>query len=246
MVTVPTNPITYKTERFLMKAKRLYENSNRYRRVKRALFGDLTGRIRTFAIISPQNPKGALGSEDEDFRQNFLKYVDNPKEWNKNRLVQLKRELIADRIKATGDTALKYGHFNYVQIKGSYGEKEKSLIIFNLAEADAKVIARDYGQESFFFGHVSNEEDKPSRIAYYKTENHCKTYKLVEITETVTDETDATDFFSKFGFKYRINMREFGDDVPEILNQSEFEESLKETYTFMGRALSRRRAQNDR
>ena len=34
------------------------ENSNKYRRLKRALFGDPSGKIRTFAIISTENPLG--------------------------------------------------------------------------------------------------------------------------------------------------------------------------------------------
>lgn len=215
------------------------EESKRYRDTQRALFGDPSGRIKTFAIVSPENPIGALGSEDEDFRANFLKYVENPNEYNKERLDNLKKELVAKQIQKTGDTALKQGAFRYVPLKGHYGESERSFIIFNLTLKDAKTVARDYGQESFFFANVFPDH---SDIGYFLTDNHCKTYELKEISRTITDETDADDFFSKFGSKFRINMKEFGDELPEITNPSAFEESFSEDISFMSRASSRRDA----
>lgn len=218
------------------------ENSNRYRRVKRALFGDPSGKIKTFAIISPENPLGLENTTDEEWREKYKKWKNNPREYNKQSLDSLKNELLADRIKKNGDTAMKMGGFNYVQIKGKYGDNERTFIIFNIPLADAKAIATNYGQESFFWGKVSNEEGTPSTIGYYATTNACKTYNLVEVSNTIYDVTDAEDFFSKYGFKYRIGMREFGDDVPEITNTKEFEESFDENRTFMSRALHRRQS----
>lgn len=224
----------------------LEENSNRYRRVKRALFGDPSGKIRTFAIISPENPLGLKDSTEEEWREKYKKWKNNPREYNKQSLDSLKNELLADRIKKTGDAAMKTGGFNYVQIKGKYGENERTFIIFNIPLADAKAIATNYGQESFFWGKVSNEEGIPSTIGYYETTNACKTYNLVEVSNTIYDVTDAEDFFSKYGFKYRIGMREFGDDVPEITDTKEFEESFDEKRTFMSRALHRRRSRGEK
>lgn len=216
------------------------ENSNRYRRVKRELFGDPTGKIKTFAIISPENPLGMKDTPDEEWKEKFRKWSNDPKKYNKEALASLKKELLADRIKDTGDNAMKYGGFNYVQIKGKYGDNEKTFIIFNIPLIDAKTIARDYGQESFFWGRVSDTEDTPSTIGYYKSNNYCKTYELIEVTNTIYDAEDADDFFSKYGFKYRIGMREFGDDVPEITDTKEFEESFDENRTFMSRAMHRK------
>lgn len=218
------------------------ENSNRYRRVKRSLFGDPTGKIQTFAIISPENPLGLKNSTKEEWIEKYKKWESNPREYNKKALDSLKTELLADRIKNNGDTAMKMGGFNYVQIKGKYEQYEKTFIIFNIPLADAKIIARDYGQESFFWGKVSNQEDTPSRIGYYVSTNACKTYKLVEVSNTIWDVTDAQDFFSKYGFKYKIAMREFGDDVTPVEDTSEFEESFDEKRTFKSRALHRREA----
>lgn len=220
----------------------LEENSNRYRRVKRALFGDPTGKIKTFAIISPENPLGMKDTPDEEWKEKFRNWSNDPKKYNKEALASLKKELLADWIKDTGDDAMKYGGFNYVQIKGKYGDNEKTLIIFNIPLIDAKIIARDYGQESFFWGKVSDTEDTPSTIGYYKSTNYCKTYELVEVTNTIYDAEEAEDFFSKYGFKYRIGMREFGDEVPEVTDTKEFEESFDENRTFMSRVLHRRKS----
>lgn len=224
-----------------MKIQKLNE-PNKFRRLKRSLFGDPTGKIKTFAAISPQNPLGWENSTEEEFKKRFVEYTKNKQKYNADKLKELKAEFVKDRIEQTGNEALKYGHFNYVPVTGSFGEVEKTLIIFNLTIGDAKIIARDYGQLSFFFGKVSNDEGQASTIAYYKTFDNCNSYKLVEISRTITDETDAEDFFSKFGFKYRINMREFGDDVDSIKNDGYFEESMNENLTFSARASYRRMA----
>lgn len=194
-----------------MKIKKLEENSNRYRRLKKALFGDPSGKIRTFAVITPENPMGEPASSEE----------------NKKALKTFK-------------TGLRYSGLTYTPLRGSYGIKEHSFIIFNCALADIKVLAKDYNQESFFFGRT--EKDATSKIGYYRTSNRGETYNLVEISNVITYEDEATDFFSKLGIKFKINMREFGDDVPTVLNNGEFEESLNERRTFKSRALHRRDA----
>lgn len=220
-----------------MKIDKLEENSNNYRRAKKALWGDPSGKIKTFAIISPENPLEWENSTEEEFKEKYRKWLDNPQKFNKEQLSNMKSSMIKSKIKETGDRALVFGNFTYVHIRGKYGGYENTLMIFNIPFADAKVLARDYGQESFFFGIVRPDR---STIAYYKTTNSCKTYKLVEITEDVSTVEDAEDFFSKFGFKYTINMREFGADVPEVVNNGEFEESMNEKSTFVSRSSHRK------
>ena len=216
---------------------KVVENNNNYRRLKKALFGDPSNKIKTFAIISPENPLGWADSSEEEFKVKYAKWTGNPQKYNKEALDELKSSLIKDKIKNNGEKCLKYGNFNYVKIKGSYGDKENTLMIFNIPFADAKTIAKSFGQESFFYGIVGEEK---SKIAYYKTDNSCITYKLIDITDTVTYENDAEDFFSKFGFKYKINMKEFGDNVDSINNDGEFEESMNENRTFLSRAEHRK------
>lgn len=227
----------------LIKENELQENSNRYRRLKRALFGDPSGKIRTFAIISPENPVGVFGEEEwekikQAERSNFNKI-------NSKELQQKLSKVKA--IKYDGDKALGYGGYDYIKLKGKYGKSEHSYLILNLTLEDAKAIAKCYGQESFFFANVSKDPNKdPSTIAYYKTTNQCKSYKLVEITRTISDETDAEDFFSKYGIKFRINMSEFGDAVTPIKNQGMFEESFtRSTYLLRGNARRSARQEID-
>lgn len=212
--------------------------SNNFRRVKQSLWGDPTGKIRTFAIVSPESPLAWENATDEEIIERYRKWLNNPKEYNLRASKGLKANLIQQAIMRNGDTAVRYSGCNFAKIKGKYGNVEHSLMIFNITKADVETIARDYGQESFFFANVYPNH---SHIAYYKTTNVCKTYKLVEVTDVVTEE-DGNDFFSKYGFKFRINLNEFGDDVLPIENNGEFEESLNETRTFMSRAMHRREA----
>lgn len=218
---------------------KLNENSNKFRRLKRALFGDVSGKIRTFAIISPQNPLGWKNSSEEEFKKKFSAWTTNKSKYNSESLSRMKSEILSGIIMNAGNKALSAGHFDYVQIKGSYGQKEKTLVVFNLSLDDAKILARNYGQESFFYGRTFSE-DKTSEIGYYLTLNSCQSYKLKEISNVISDEEDAEDFFSKFGFKFRINMNSFEDNITPVVNDGFFDESLSdENSTFSHRAFMR-------
>ena len=97
------------------------ENPNT--RAKRALFGDNTGKIKNFAILSPENPMGKKLS------------------YNENR----------ERIKAFRNDLNKRA-IQFTRITGSYGNKEHSFMLFNLNYAEAEELASKYKQESFFYG----------------------------------------------------------------------------------------------
>lgn len=214
------------------------EEGNKFRRMNRTLFGNRDNKIKTFAIISPENPLGWKDTDEEEFKQKYLAWTKDKSGYNKAQVKDAKVKFLANQIGRTGRDTLKYGAFSYVPIKGSYGDKEKSFFIFNIPFVDAKTIARNYGQESFFFGMVKNGE---MQVAYYETKDACKTYHRVEISNTITNEKDAQDFFSKYGVKYRINLNYFGDDVVPLDNEWGFEEDLKEPSTFMSRARARRK-----
>ena len=215
------------------------ENSNRYRKLKRSLWGDPTGKIKTFAIVSPENPLGWENSTDDEFREKFAKWRANFSTYNRKAVDELKTTELLRRIEKTGNDTLQYGGFQYVPIKGEYKGKEKSFVIFNIPYKDAEAIASNFGQESFFYGKVYEDH---SEIGYYETHNSCHTYKLVDVSKTVTDETDAEDFFSRFGVKFRINMGVFGDKIPDIVDIAEFERSMNEVYPFKERSVCRRHA----
>jgi len=210
--------------------------SKRFIKSQRALFGDPSGKIRTFAIISPDSPVGIFGQE-EWAKINQAERTS----YNKENIKELQQWLSrVNAIRKDGDKAMGYGGFDYVKIKGSYGNKETSYLIFNLTLEDAKIVAKSYGQESFFYGIVSKTPNTtPSQIAYYKTNDNCQTYELVEISNTISGKNQATDFFSKFGVKFRINMQEFGDNVTPIKNTGAFESSFT-NFTFISRGSARR------
>lgn len=220
-----------------MVTKIFSENSNKYRRLKKGLFGDPSGKIKTFAIISAENPLGIEHSTEQQFIDKFKRWTTNKSKYNKQSVIDFEDCLRV--IQKTGQDALNRGSFSYVKIKGSYGAKENTFCIFNIAYEDAKILARDFGQESFFFAKVYSDH---SEIAYYETSNCCVSYKLIEITKTVTFEEDAEDFFSKFGFKYRINMNYFGDNVEPIINNGDFEESINPNRSFTSRSIYRRKS----
>ena len=98
-------------------------NENPNTRAKRALFGDNTGKIKNFAILSPENPMGKKLS------------------YNENR----------ERIKAFRNDLNKRA-IQFTRITGSYGNKEHSFMLFNLNYAEAEELAAKYEQESFFYG----------------------------------------------------------------------------------------------
>ena len=221
------------------KKENLQENSNRYRNLNKALFGDKSGKIKTWAIVSPQNPLGWKDSTEQEFVDKYVEWTKDKSRYNAEAKKRLKATQLLHKIEQNGDTSLRYSGAKYVPLYGTYGEAERSYMIFNIPLVDAKSIARNYGQESFFFANVGSDNTK---IGYYVTHDACKTYDLVEVSEVVTDEDGAEDFFSKFGRKFRINMREFGDDIPAVINQGEFDESFDESRTFMSRAMHRREA----
>ncbi len=88
--------------------KNMNENSNRYRRLNKGLSGDKAGKIRTFAIISPQNPLGWKNSSNEQFRKEYQRWLNNPAQYNKEKLSKIKTDELLHKIEDNGDKALRY------------------------------------------------------------------------------------------------------------------------------------------
>ncbi len=139
----------------------------------------------------------------------------------------------------TGNETLKYGAFSYIQLECFNDNKEKFLFVFNIPYIDAEKIARDYNQESFFFG--ISENDK-MQILHYQING--KTYKIDETSKIITNEKDIKDFFSKYNLEFKINLDLFNDTSIPLDNEWIFEEELKEPSTFKHRAIERRKIKN--
>lgn len=219
--------------------KVIKEDRKKERALNFSLYGDPTDTIRTWAIISSENPLGAKNASETEFHQMYSKYLNNPREYNNSASKKFKAELV-DKMIQNGDKTLRYGAFTYVPLTGSYGSVEKSYLIFNLTLQDAKSIARDYGQESFFFGVVYPDH---ADISYYKTYNCCITYKWVETSRNVTNEEEADDYYSKYQkTKFKINMKAFESLIPKVTDKRAFNRSFNEHHTFMDRAMERKQS----
>ena len=120
-----------------MKVKRLNENSNT--RLKSALFGDVSGKIKTFAIMTAENPMKIKtnAQKNNEFTKSFK-------------------------------TNLSSHHIQYIPVEGMYDNKEHSFMLMNLRLEDAMMLSTAYLQESFFFGKVSSKPHGGSQISYFR------------------------------------------------------------------------------
>lgn len=191
--------------------------STKSSRVKRALYGDLRGVIRTFGIVSAENPWFNNGEKikEED--------KDNSAVTNNKRT-----ERFLWNMKMMG--------LQYTRITGKYGSVEHSFVIYNPALADMEYLAYKFGQESFFFGKQGEDEDGVySTIGFYKTENGTQ-YTLIEESERIDDAGEFDDFFSRVGdFKFSIYMKVFDEELKEVFNYDLLEDSINSSNTMRQR-----------
>jgi hypothetical protein len=188
----------------------IYENPNS--RVKQALFGDSSGKIRTFAVLSAENPMGMKNSASEN---------------NKN-TAELKSKL-----KELG--------VQYVPIEGKYGNIEHSFMLFNIAREDAQYLAEWFEQESFFFGingspatliYYETSESDPSK--YRKVE------ESKNITNE-SDADDFFSRHGDFKFKFDLDYFKESVKViaSKIINEDALEKSIQEDRTMKSRFIHR-------
>ena len=188
----------------------IYENPNS--RVKQALFGDSSGKIRTFAVLSAENPMGMKNSATEN---------------NKN-TAELKSKL-----KELG--------VHYVPIEGKYGNIEHSFMLFNIAREDAQYLAEWFEQESFFFGingspatliYYETSESDPSK--YRKVE------ESKNITNE-SDADDFFSRHGDFKFKFDLDYFKESVKViaSKIINEDALEKSIQENRTMKSRFIHR-------
>lgn len=196
-----------------MRIINLDENSST--RFKSALFGDVTGKIRTFAILTPENPMiKQVSAEDNNKRTKQFKEL------------------------------LKQGHIQYIKIEGEYGNKERSYMLLNIPCSEAKNIAGKFQQQAFFWGKVNKDSNSIIEYWEVKDPNARKLeYKLTERNDKIASSRDFIDYFSRHGnFKFRFDMDVFNESLNEIKpiqREEELEHSLNENTSAMNRYYSR-------
>ena len=192
---------------------KLYFNENRSTRIKKALYGDVTGKIKTFAILTAENPgKKQYTAEENNKRTERLK------------------------------TILKQGGIQYTPIQGFYERKEHSFICFNLSYTEAERLCKlrlddpiEEWQESFFYGKVFKDG---AEISYYRL--YGDHYKLIETSSRIDSSTEFDEFFSRFhNFKFSIWMKIFNEDLLENLLEVYDYEALERSLIDGGNGIDR-------
>lgn len=187
--------------RFMRKKRSRRESTGS--QLKRALGQDHRGLIKTWAIITGENPMA----------------MDVPAQLNRRRQQSFEQSLSRMSLQ-------------FIKIEGMYGNKERPFMIFNLRLVDAKYLASLYEQESFIFGErdadgfvsmyyyeVWNIEkaradigtrfpDKGWNKDYLSYRlDRCPRWDYVErdSERSVRNQMDAEDFFSRHkNFKFSI------------------------------------------
>lgn len=224
--------------------------------VKRALFGDYRHKIKTFGIMTAENPMGnELTPEENNKRTEELK----------NYCSKIHCQYIP--IKGYFDVGgTKVSDKNYGDNK--YGKSnrrpEHSFLIINITLNELKYLCDKFEQLSFFFGenywgiNPNNEVDSDtinstdrhtsSALSYYEKKNINSEYKLIETSRKIENAKDFDNFFSRHGnFDYSIYMKIFNesyDSIKEVLDYDCLEEALDETKTDRHRVMRRAFAYN--
>lgn len=196
-------------------------NENSLTHVKRAIYGDTKSQIKTFGILSVDNPMGEIFTLQ-----------------NNNKARQ--------SLKAT----LKAAHYQYTNIKGKYVDIEQSFFIFNISLKSLISLATTFKQESFIFGQqIDNkaqiyyyETDKEKYMA-------SKNIKDIKYTSsTISQGTNLMDlemdmFSQKNAFKYSFNFDFSNMEFVPSQNQKALEESLDDSYCGKHQFVARIRSQ---
>jgi hypothetical protein len=102
-----------------------------------SIMSGLVPSVRTFAILTAENPMNTQLSEKE----------------NRERNEKLKKQLID-------------GAYGFTQIKGKYDKFENPFFIMNIAKSAAIKLGKDWKQESILFGTVKKEFDIVFELIY--------------------------------------------------------------------------------
>ena len=147
--------------------------------------------IRSICILTSENPR-------------FDCFSDGNNKTNTERRENLEKDL-------------KLGHYAWFPVKGKYGDKERSYIIYNIPKDDAMYLAKKFGQEAFIY--IEN-----NICEYYEQfENHNKFTKTHErkLSDKI-DMSNASDYFTQISkaFKFQIPFFDGSDEHRSFMKES--------------------------
>jgi hypothetical protein len=172
--------------------------------------GKRIGNIKSFGIITAENPDGIKQSNQE----------------NKKSMDTLKK-------------FLKDGHYIWLPVEGHYGSKENSLMIFNITNGVLQNIAKKFEQESYIYATLEKDGEFPN-FDYWEKKITGKPANAAKNPYTKKDESikwveipDAEDYYTVIGkdFKFNINFSIF-EELNDKLEQN-IQEVAKEREIFL-------------
>lgn len=228
-------------------------------KIKRALFGDYTNKIRTFAILTAENPMGIEITPQENnklskelkrrIKQLNLQYIDI-------------QGMFRDKENPTEFTDIdkkNYGDSKYMG--GKSLRKEHSVMIINCSKNDAIGLAAIFKQQSLFFGTVEKVESNSEKrkgfvtIEYLEVTPSSKEklikggsstdleYRVVDTSKDIVDAKDFENYFSKYkDFQYSIDMNIFKENFEKlktIKEDSLFEDTINDEIMSKNRRMAR-------
>lgn len=118
---------------------------------------------------------------------------------------------------------LSSGYFglSYKQIKGMYGGREDSFVIYNITFAEATAFARNFGQRTFIFGERFEEYTKVGYVFKYIQSIKCdeddpKVGTIKSERKVFINDNDVKDFYSELkGRKFQIPFYNVVKNDPE-------------------------------
>jgi len=161
---------------------------NKSTKMKAALAGvPVKGKkIKSFGIITPENPMAAKTSAEE----NNKKY----------------KSMIKDL-----DTA----KYKYKKVQGVYGVKEKSFFIYNVSLGYLQWLANFdmFNQESFIYG---ENKDDGLKLQYWSKKDERETHKKTDEENHIKNEAGAKNFFTRHkSFKFNIPFKTLMENIKE-------------------------------
>lgn len=144
-----------------------------------------SNRIKTCAILTSENPMTTL-----------------PKDYN-------------DRLRQKLEVYLKTGNFAWFPVKGKYGDKENSYIIYNISLDDALHVGEKFEQESIIW--VDNRGDEP--VYQYWEQNGNGEFVKKHERNTYIDMTDQDDLWTQISRKFKFQIPFFDGTDAEVLKE---------------------------
>ena len=182
------------------KKKVLSETSRRQKAIKNFL--GVNNKVKTFGIITAENPMGMkIGSQENMKRNSML------------------------------TSFLRSKQYMYCQVKGKYGNIEHPFMVYNVSLEDMKTIGRTFDQERFIYAEIDNKQGQPHvEFSFYKKDFSENTnidngkrltpsqreYRFIESKGVyVRINTEADDDFTAIGrnFKFSIPFDIFSEAI---------------------------------